>query len=188
VFGLPLPLLPVQLLWLNLVTNGIQDVGLAFERGSGNELLLPPRPRAEPIFNRLMLERGLLAGLWMSFVGLTAFVVMLSAGMEVEHARNNLLLLMVLMQNVDAINARSETRSVLRLPMRNNPLLMLGVLVALGIHLAAMYLPWLQRILQVHPPTAGEWWVLPVAAVTLLLVMEAQKISWNWRQARRQRG
>ena len=187
VFGLPLPLLPVQLLWLNLVTNGIQDVGLAFERGSGNELLMPPRPRAEPIFNRLMLERGLLAGLWMSFVGLTAFVVMLSAGMEVEHARNNLLLLMVLMQNVDAINARSETRSVLRLPMRNNPLLVLGVLVALGIHLAAMYLPWLQRILQVHPPTADEWWVLPIAAATLLLVMEAQKISWNWRQARRQR-
>ena len=42
--GLPLPLLPVQLLWLNLVTNGVQDVGLAFERGTGDELRAPPRP------------------------------------------------------------------------------------------------------------------------------------------------
>ena len=186
IFGLPLPLLPVQLLWLNLVTNGIQDVGLAFERGSGDELRLPPRPRNEPIFNRLMLERGLLAGLWMSVVGLTAFVTMLSAGVAVEHARNSLLLLMVLMQNVDAINARSETRSVLTLPVRNNPLLVVGVLMALSIHLAAMYLPWLQRILSVRPPTSHEWWVLPLAAITLLVVMESQKISWRWRRSRPQ--
>jgi magnesium-transporting ATPase (P-type) len=188
VVGLPLPLLPVQLLWLNLVTNGIQDVGLAFERGHGDELASPPRPRGEPIFNRLMIERGLLAGLWMSVVGLAAFLVILSAGVGVEHARNSLLLLMVLMQNVDAMNARSETRSILRLPMRDNPLLVLGVLAALLIHVAAMYLPWLQRILQVHPPTAGEWVALPLIAATLLLVMEGQKLSWQWRRRRGQLG
>jgi Ca2+-transporting ATPase len=185
--GLPLPLLPVQLLWLNLVTNGIQDVGLAFERGSGDELRSPPRPRNEPIFNRLMLERGLLAGVWMAVLALTAFVTMLWSGVEVEHARNSLLMLMVLMQNVDAINARSETRSVLRLPARNNPMLMLGVLAALSIHLVAMYLPWLQRILSVQPPTSHEWFVLPLAAVTLLVVMEVQKVSWRRRQLHLQR-
>lgn len=186
IVGLPLPLLPVQLLWLNLVTNGIQDVGLAFERGAGAELRTPPRSPQEPVFNRLMLERGLLAGLWMSVLGLTAFVTMLSLGLEVDHARNNLLLLMVLMQNVDAVNARSETRSVLTLPLRNNPVLVLGVLAALLIHIAAMYLPWLQGILQVHPPTSSEWLALPLVAVTLLVVMEAQKFSWRWRQSRRQ--
>ena len=57
---------------------------------------------------------------------------------------------MVLMQNVDAINARSETISVLRLPLRNNPLLMAGVGVALGLHVVAMYMPWLQAVLAVH--------------------------------------
>ena len=186
--GLPLPLLPVQLLWLNLVTNGIQDVGLAFERGRGDELQQPPRSPAEPIFNRLMLERGLTAGLWMSGVGLTAFVLMLETGVAVEHARNTLLMLMVLMQNVDAVNARSETRSVLRLPARNNPLLMLGVLIALGIHLAAMHLPWLQSTLSLQPPTASEWLVLPLLALSLLLVMEAHKASWHWRHARNQGG
>ena len=184
--GLPLPLLPVQLLWLNLVTNGIQDVGLAFERGAGDELRSPPRSPQEPIFNRLMLERGLLAGLWMSVLGLTAFVTMLSAGLDVDHARNNLLLLMVLMQNVDAVNARSETRSVLTLPLRNNPLLVVGVLSALLIHVAAMYLPWLQGILHVRPPTSYEWVALPLVALTLLLIMESQKVGWRWRQSRHQ--
>ena len=151
--GLPLPLLPVQLLWLNLVTNGVQDVGLAFERGTGDELRVPPRPTREPIFNRLMIERGVLAGLWMSALGLALYVWMLNSGRPLDEARNALLLLMVLMQNVDAINARSETISVLRLPLHNNPVLMAGISVALGLHVIAMYVPWLQGVLAVSPPS-----------------------------------
>ena len=78
--GLPLPLLPVQLLWLNLVTNGIQDVGLAFERGTRRRTARAAAANHEPIFNRLMLQRGVLAGLWMSALGLALFVGMLTRG------------------------------------------------------------------------------------------------------------
>ena len=181
--GLPLPLLPVQLLWLNLVTNGIQDVGLAFERGTGDELHAPPRPSHEPIFNRLMIQRGVLAGLWMSALGLAFYVWMLDSGRPLEEARNALLLLMVLMQNVDAINARSETISVVRLPLRNNPVLLAGVGAALGLHVAAMYLPWLQRVLAVEPPSVCDWLLLPALAVSLLVLMETQKY---WRRSHAQ--
>ena len=179
--GLPLPLLPVQLLWLNLVTNGVQDVGLAFERGTGDELRAPPRPTHEPIFNRLMIQRGVLAGLWMSALGLALFVWMLNSGRPLNEARNALLLLMVLLQNVDAINARSETISVLRLPLRNNPVLMAGVGVALGLHVMAMYIPWLQGVLAVAPPSLFDWLLLPALAVSLLALMEGQKY---WRRSR----
>ena len=185
--GLPLPLLPVQLLWLNLVTNGIQDVALAFERGRGDELSMPPRRPDEPILDRLMIERGVLAGGWMAALGLAAFAGLLETGVPVEQARNELLLLMVLMQNVDAFNARSETRSVFRVPLRNNPLLVVGVAAALLLQLAAMHVPFMQRILGVGALTATEWFVLPAAALTLLGVMELQKLSWLWR-ARRQAG
>jgi magnesium-transporting ATPase (P-type) len=178
--GLPLPLLPVQLLWLNLVTNGVQDVGLAFERGTGDELRVPPRPTREPIFNRLMIQRGVLAGLWMSALGLALYVWMLQSGRPLDEARNALLLLMVLLQNVDAINARSETVSVLRLPLRNNPVLLAGVGVALGLHVAAMYLPWLQDVLAVQPPSVFDWLMLPALAVSLLVLMEVQK---RWRRS-----
>jgi magnesium-transporting ATPase (P-type) len=176
--GLPLPLLPVQLLWLNLVTNGIQDVGLAFERGHGDELGAPPRRPGEPLIDRLMVERGLLAGLWMSLIGFAWFAVLVEAGTPVPHARNELLLLMVLMQNVDAFNARSETRSVFKVPLRDNPLLAAGVLAALLLHVAAMYLSPLQRLLDVAPLTGTEWVVMPLVALTLLAVMELHKRSW----------
>jgi hypothetical protein len=65
---------------------------------------------------------------------------------------------------------------VLRLPWRNNPLLIGGVAMALGLHVAAMHAPLLQRTLAVHPPTAEEWFVLPLLALTLLFIMEAQKV------------
>lgn len=179
--GLPLPLLPVQLLWLNLVTNGIQDVGLAFERGHGDELRVPPRRPGESIFDRLMVERGLLAGCWMAGVGFAAFVGMLRMGLPVEDARNQLLLLMVLLQNVDAFNARSETLSVFRNPVSNNPLLVVGVTMALLLHLAAMHAPLLQGVLRIGPLPLIEWALLPLLALSLLAVMELHKLAWRWR-------
>jgi Ca2+-transporting ATPase len=184
IVGLPLPLLPAQLLWLNIVTNGIQDVALAFERGQGAELSARPRRPGESIFDRLMIERALLAGGWMAAVAFTAFVVLLETGIAVETARNELLLLMVLLQNVDAFNARSETRSVFRIPLANNPLLVAGVSGALLLHLVAMHLPLTQRVLSVGPLTADAWMLFPAAALTLLVVMELQKLTWRWRQRR----
>ena len=184
--GLPLPLLPVQLLWLNLVTNGIQDVALAFERGHGDEMRARPRRPGEPLLDRLMLERGLTAGLWMAALGFAWYAALLQAGTPVEHARNELLLLMVMMQNVDAFNARSETRPIPILPMSANPLLVGGVLGALALQVLAMYLPPLQQLLDVAPLTPGEWVAMPLAALSLLVVMELHK--WLWSRRRRSDG
>ena len=181
IVGLPLPLLPTQLLWLNLVTNGIQDVSLAFEKGRGDELLAPPRRPDEPVFDRLMLERGLLGGLWMALLGFALYAWMLADGVAVPDARNALMLLMVLLQNVDAFNARSETVSVFRMSLRRNPLLVVGVACALLLHVVAMHVPLLQQLLQFGPLPAATWLALGVAALSLLLVMELQKRTWRWR-------
>jgi Ca2+-transporting ATPase len=183
IVGLPLPLLPTQLLWLNLVTNGIQDVSLAFERGSGDELRSPPRRPDEPVFDRLMLERGLLGGLWMALLGFVLYSGLLARGVPVPDARNALMLLMVLMQNVDAFNARSETISVFRIPLGHNPLLVAGVTGALLLHVAAMHIPLLRDLLQLGPLPAAAWLALGTAALSLLLVMEGQKRSWRRRKA-----
>lgn len=179
--GLPLPLLPVQLLWLNLVTNGIQDVSLAVEQRRGDELQVPPRRPAEPLFDRLMLQRVLLGGGWMAALGLAAFVVLLETGVPLPEARNSLMLLMVLMQNVDAFNARSETVSAFRIPLRSNYFLVAGVSAALLVHMAAMNTPLLQRVLSFAPLPASSWLPLGAAAVSLLLVMETQKALWRSR-------
>jgi Ca2+-transporting ATPase len=182
VLGLPLPLLPAQLLWLNLVTNGIQDVSLAVEKRRGDELQVAPRSPEEPLFDRLMLQRVLLGGGWMAALGLAVFVTLLESGVPVPEARNSLMLLMVLMQNVDAFNARSETVSAFRIPLRSNYFLAVGVSAALLLHVAAMNTPLLQRVLSFAPMPASSWLPLGAAAFSLLVVMEAQKASWRLRR------
>ena len=80
--GLPLPILAVQLLWLNLVTNGIQDVALAFEGGDPRVMNRPPRRPEEGIFNRLMIEETVISGVAIALVALGAWYWLLSNGWD----------------------------------------------------------------------------------------------------------
>ena len=174
--GLPLPLLAVQLLWLNLVTNGIQDVALAFEPGEGDELRRPPRRPNERIFNRLMIERVLISALVMGGTAFLLFRALLESGMDVDSARNSVLLLMVLFENVHAFNSRSETRSVFRHNPLRNRLLLVGTLAAQLIHIGAMHAPWIGDVLHLHPVSPALWAELLGMALVMLLVMEIHKL------------
>jgi P-type Ca2+ transporter type 2C len=187
VAGLPLPLLPAQILWLNLVTNGIQDIALAFEPGEGNALRRRPRAPGEPIFNRLMIERTLLAAVTMAVIGLGIFSWLLEAGWAEESARNALFLLMVLFQNVHVGNSRSETKSLFRMNPLGNPYLFFGVIIALVIHVIALYTPFLQVVLGTEPVALETWVLLIGLAVILLPVMEIHKWTWRLRYPERVR-
>ncbi len=178
--GLPMPLLPVQLLWLNLVTNGIQDVALALEPGEGDELSRPPRPPGERIFNGLMIERTLVAALYMGFAGAGAFQWMIQQGWEASTARNAILLLFVFFENIHIGNARAEIRSSLGLSPLRSPFLIAGAGLALLVHLAVLYFPPARLVLDTEPVGIEIWIVLLAMAVGLFVVMEVQK--WVWRK------
>jgi magnesium-transporting ATPase (P-type) len=181
--GMPLPLTAVQLLWLNLVTNGIQDVALAFEPGEGDEMKQPPRRPNEPIFNQIMVERTLLSALVIGGVAFSVYQWLLSAGGTLQDARNSVLLLMVLFENVHVFNCRSETLSAFRHNPLRNPLLLFGTAIAQLIHITSMYTPGLSGVLGVRPVTLVAWAQLVAVALTLLLVMEAHKWIWKKRHA-----
>jgi magnesium-transporting ATPase (P-type) len=174
--GKPLPLLPVQLLWLNLVTNGIQDVALGFEPAEGDELRHPPRSPQEPIFNRLMIERVLLSAAVIGLVSFATFSVLLDRGVEIDMARNLVLLQLVLFENVLVGNARSEVHSALRLNPFRNPILLAGTLAAQSIHLLAMQLPGLRDVLALQPVSLQQWAVLLALALSVFVAMEAHKL------------
>ena len=184
VFGSPIPLLPVQLLWLNLVTNGIQDVALAFEPGVGDEGRSPPRPPRESIFNRLMIERTLVAALFMGVVGFGLFQWCLAAGWSEDASRNALLMLMVLFENVHLFNCRSETRSAFAMSPLRSPVLMVGMLVAFSIHVTMTYLPFGNLLLSTQPVDAALWLQLLMLSLPILVVMELHKLSWSLRRRR----
>ena len=174
--GLPLPLMAVQLLWLNLVTNGIQDVALAFEPGEGDELRHPPRSPGEPIFNRLMIERVMISAFVIGTVAFLVFQWLIARGFTLDEARNGTLLLMVLFENVHVFNCRSEVRSVFRHNPLRNPILLIGTAVAQLVHIAAMYTPWIRDVLQIQPVSLQHWLELLALAMIVLLVMELHKL------------
>ena len=174
--GLPLPLVAVHLLWLNLVTNGIQDIALAFEPGEGNELQHAPRPPKEPIFNRLMIERVVISALVIGSVAFLVFQWLLTQGFTLDEARNGTLLLMVLFENVHVFNCRSEVLSVFRHNPLRNPILLIGTVVAQLVHIGAMYTPWLSDVLDIQPVSPQHWLQLLGLAMTVLIVMELHKL------------
>lgn len=174
--GLPLPLLAVQLLWLNLVTNGIQDVALAFEGGEPGAMLKKPRKPNERIFNGLMIRQTVISGLTIGIIvfGLWYWLINYT-NFEETTARNFVLLLMVFMQNFHAFNCRSESVSAFRVPLKRNLILVFGILIAQGIHVLSLQLPFMQEILRVEPIAIQTWFRLLLLAIPVILVMELFK-------------
>ncbi len=174
--GLPLPLLAVQLLWLNLVTNGIQHVALAFEKGDKRTMKKKPRSPSEKIFNPLMVNQTLVSSTTM---GLIVFGLWLWLNkytqMEQTHARNLLLLLMVFMENFHVFNCRSERVSTFKISLKRNIMLVFGVLAAQGIHILSMHIPYMQNILHIAPVSLKNWLYTLSLAIPVILVMELFK-------------
>lgn len=173
--GLPIPLLAVQLLWLNLVTNGIQGVALAFEAGEPGAMLRKPRRPEEGIFNDLMIKQTLISGVTVAVVAFAVWAWLLGEGYEENWARNLLLLLMVLFENFHVFNCRSEYRSAFRVPIRNNYFLVAGVIMMQGLHITAMHIPFMQELLGISPVSFQSWLSFFVIAATIIVVMEVFK-------------
>ncbi len=181
-FGLPIPLLPVQLLWLNLVTNGIQDVALAFEPGEDGVLHRSPRSTNEKIFNKLMIERTIVAALVIGVLSFASFWFLLNNGYSEFEARNLTLLLVVLFENVQIGNSRSEVNSAFSMSPLKSPYLLIGTVVAFLIHMISMVWTPMQKVLSVKPVTLYEFLSMLAIAIVLLVSIEIHKISWKFRK------
>lgn len=176
--GMPIPLLAAQILWLNLVTNGIQDVALAFEAGEKGVMNFPPRRPTEGIFNRKMIEQVLVGGLVMAAICIAAWLYIVENGADetaLAEGRNIILALMIMLQFYHVLNCRSEYRSAFRIPLRNNRILAIGMVVAFSVHLAATHIPLTQTLLRVTPLPLEKWLLLGALAAILMAVMEGYK-------------
>lgn len=180
ILGLPIPFLAVQLLWLNLVTNGIQDVALAFESGEPGAMKKYPRHPSETIFNNVMIKQTIVSGLAIGSIVLGAWYWLNRYSFMSEHsARNILLLLMVLIVNFHVFNCRSEYTSAFKIPLSRNKILVFGVIIAQGIHILSMQIPIMQDILRLQPITFQQWIKVLILAIPILIIMELYKKIFN---------
>ena len=173
--GLPMPLTAVQLLWLNLVTNGVQDVMLGFGRGEGDELRQPPRRPDEPIINRSALALMIPPALAMTALALLMIGWADARSLPPGQIQNGVLLLVVVFQNAYVLCMRSERRPLWREPLMSNPWLLLGVGLALGLQLLAMNWAPLQDVLGTAPVDGVILAICTAGAVVTVIVTEITK-------------
>jgi Ca2+-transporting ATPase len=182
--ALPMPLSAVQWLWLNLVTNGIQDVALAFEAGEEGAMRQPPRDPKEGIFDRRMITHVLLGGITMAVLCFGLWVYLMNSGVEVNSARNILLAFFVLIQFFYVLTCRSETASAFSISWRRNPVLIGGALTALSVHILSMNWSVMQSVLRLEPLSLDKWFGLAALATIVFIVMETYK---RWQRMSQER-
>ena len=175
ILGLPLPYIAAQILWINLVTNGLQDVALAFEPGEKDVLDRPPRDPGEGIMSRLLIERTILVALIIAAGVVYEFIHALNEGVSVEKARTIAVTTMVFFQFFQAWNCRSEMQSLFSMNPFSNPFLLFCTIGAFLAHLAAIYVPWMQWIFRMEPIMATEWLRIGLMSLTVVIAVEIDK-------------
>ena len=173
--GVPIPYLPAQLLWINLVTNGLQDVSLAFEPGEKGILNRRPRDPQEGIMSRLLIQRTVLVGMVIALGVAWNYISTLQSGASLEHARTVAVTTMVFFQFFQAWNSRSEYESIFSINPLGNPFLFYSMIAAGLAQLAFIYAPPLQWVFRTVALSATEWVQILTVAASVLVVVELDK-------------
>lgn len=176
-FGLPIPLVAIQLLWLNLVTDGLQDMALSFERETDTLMKSKPRKTSESLFEKDLIEQVLISGL---YIGILVFVIwyifIKKLNFDVSTARAYVLALMVFIQNIHVINCRSEVKSVFKNGFRKNKFVLFTVVGTILLQMVVMEVPVLSGFLQTSSVPLKDLVGLFIISLTVLFVMEIYKL------------
>jgi Ca2+-transporting ATPase len=175
ILHMPIPYVAAQLLWINLVTNSLQDVALAFEPGEKDITKRMPRNPREGIMSGLMVQRSVVVGILVAAGIVYNFYQSLTSGASVEHARTMAMTTMVFFQFFHAWNARSETRSVFQINPVSNPFLFYSMVAAFLAQIAVIYVPVLQWIFRTVPLSLADWARAALVAITVVIVVEIDK-------------
>ncbi len=188
--GLPIPLRPIQLLWLNLVTDGAPALALGLEKGDPDIMKRPPRPSKEPVINREML-----IGLAVQAVVMTAAVLgaYLIAGAHTQANADDPLLprwqtvafaTLICSELLRAYTARSERYALLKIGVFGNQWMQYAVGASFVLLLLAVYVPFLQRIFGTVSLSIGDWLMMLPFILMASVAAELTKTYLRWRAAK----
>jgi len=177
-FGLPIPLLPIHILWVNLVTDGLPGLALAAEPAERGIMQRPPRAPKESLFAHGMWQHILFVGL---LIGALCLAVQAwSVATMPSSAQTMVFTTLTLAQMAHVLAIRSEGDSLWRLGLRSNRPLLAAVSLTFALQLATIYIPWLQPVFSTVALSAVELGICLAAAGVLLLAVEAEK-AWRRR-------
>lgn len=177
--GWPIPLLPIQILWVNLITDGAPALALGVDPPEADILRRRPRPKRAFLFDGHELALIPVQGLFIAATTLFSFTLVHHYFREdITTARTFAFSVLTLSQLFHALNCRSQTRSLFALGPFSNRWLILAVVFSLTLHLTVVYVPFFQPIFHTVPLNARDWVWMMVLSATPLAFMEAYKFIY----------
>ncbi len=178
-FGYDIPLLAIQLLWLNIVTDGIQDIALSFEKAEESIMKEKPRDTKESLFSKdLMIEVGIL-GVAISAIIFITWKLLLDSRTSISVARAIIMMLMVFIQNINVLNCRSEKRSVFRKSILDNPLVIGAIVFSIALQLFMAEVPITAKFLSVVPLEIMTIIKIFALSLVIIVVFEIYKLIYK---------
>ncbi|HNY66105.1 MAG TPA: cation-translocating P-type ATPase [Deltaproteobacteria bacterium] len=181
--GFPLPLTAVQILYVNLATDGLPALALAVDPPERDIMQRPPRNPREGIFSRPVIGLMAVGGAWSTLVNLVLFAWMLSSGRSIKEAMTMTFVSLVLIQFFKAYNFRSDRRSVFDRPFANR-WLNLAIIWEVLLLIIIVYVPVLQAPFGSFSLPAVDWVIVIAMAATVVPVLEVTKKLVNRSRAR----
>ena len=182
--GMPFALLPLQILWVNLVTDGLPGLALGIEPAEKNVMKRPPYPPNENVFARGMARDILWVGILMGLVSLGVGYYYWSIGNP--NWQTIVFTTLTLSQMGNALALRSERESLFKIGLLSNKSMLGAVLLTLALQLAVIYVPFLQSVFKTNPLTTSELLISLVLSTIVFLGVEISK--WLTRRAERKQG
>ena len=174
VAGLPLPLAPVQILWINLVTDSAMVIPIGMEPGEARNMKQSPKPASSPLLSKFMISRIIVMALLMSTLTLTLYI-MFRHWHDDGYARTIAFCALVTVQWASAFEARSDYESLFgRLKKRNTPFIV-GLTIAIILHVTAIFGPLGEYLHVTHISTGDFFAVTAISFVLPIIVIELHK-------------
>ena len=171
IFGYELPLLAIQLLWLNIVTDGLQDIALSFEKSSKDVMKEKPRSTKESLFNKQLIIEVLIFGLTIAMIIFNVWKYLMDHNTDLLIARSMIMMLMVFIQNIHVLNCRSEKNSMFKTNILSNPLVICTIIGAIGLQLIITKIPFLATYLGITE--------LTFKTIMILFIFSLDYLFWE---------
>jgi Ca2+-transporting ATPase len=155
--GWPIPLLPIHLLWVNLITDAFPALALGMEKKEPNIMEMPPRNPDEPIIDKTMRTSIIIQSSVLTFAVLASFYFGLSKYDSVEIARTYAFVTLVVSELFRAFTTRSEKYSVLKIGILSNRSMNIAILVSLALLFTVMTVPALEELFNLEPFNLADW-------------------------------
>lgn len=174
-FGLPLPLIPAQILWINLVTDGTSDIALSLEPGEDNVMAHGPEKPNAPLINKNLVSHIIFSGAIMTAATIGLFAYMLATTHDVVYARTIAFTLMATTSLLTVWSFRSLKQNIVARGLWQNPWVLISTGFSLLLQLIALYLPSARSFFGTVPLSLQDWGIILGIAILAVITIDFRK-------------